>query len=53
MSKRPTLDQICASYALWGEYVDPLGLDSLEAFEAMTFRDRLDIAEGIFGIFAE
>jgi hypothetical protein len=53
MSKRPTLDQICESYALWGEYIDPLGLDTLEMFEAMTWHDRMDIAEGMFGIFAE
>jgi hypothetical protein len=53
MNKRPTLQAICESFILWGEYIDPIGLDTLEAFESMTYQDRMDIAEGMFGIFPE
>ena len=37
----PTRAEIAASFTLWGVFVDTLGLDTRERFDAMTEADRL------------
>jgi hypothetical protein len=44
-----TYRTIANSFELWGEYVDPDGLDSKEQFESMTIDDKIEIIEGCFG----
>lgn len=48
MKTKLTNEEICSSYILWGEYVDPDGIDSEEEFERMTMEQRLAIIESIF-----
>lgn len=38
---RPTYDEIAGSFALWEEYVDPLGYRSDAEFNAMSHADRM------------
>ena len=39
----PTRAEIAASFSLWGVFVDPLGVDTRQRFDAMTEADRLEI----------
>ena len=43
-------NEIAENYQLWTECVDPLGLDSEKAFDAMTIEEKLKIMEDCFGI---
>lgn len=47
--KKPTSLEIANSYALWMEYVDPSGIDSESAFNAMTIAERLEVIQSCFG----
>lgn len=40
---------IATHFDLWGQYVDPLGIDSLEEFHAMTMATKLGIIAACFG----
>ena len=44
----PTHEEICSSYMLWGEYVDPDGVDSEEEFNRMTMEQRMEIMNTCF-----
>lgn len=44
-----TYAELASEYDLWMEYVDPSGLDSEEAFEAMSMETKLKLIEGCFG----
>ena len=46
---RPTLAEIAADYALWGEYFDVDGYDSPEQWEAMSQSARLALVRHAFG----
>jgi hypothetical protein len=43
-----TLETICQDFSLWQEHIEIDGLDTKEAFESMTFDERLDIAETLY-----
>tara|TARA_R110000782_G_C14454738_1_gene372619 strand:- start:137 stop:289 length:153 start_codon:yes stop_codon:yes gene_type:complete len=43
-------NEIAENYQLWAEYVDPLGLDDKEAFDAMTTEKKLEIMKGCFSV---
>ena len=45
---KPTITEICSNYDLWETYVDPDGLDTEEAFNAMTLEDRLAFFDACF-----
>jgi len=47
--KSPTHAEIANSYALWMEYVDPSGIDSKEAFNAMSTEQKLETIKACFG----
>jgi hypothetical protein len=49
VNKIYSYDEIANSYALWGEYVDPSGLDSLEAFSAKTPEEKIAFIAACFG----
>ena len=42
--------EIAENHHLWAEYVDPLGLDDKEAFDAMTTEKKLEIMEDCFSV---
>jgi hypothetical protein len=44
-----TYAEIANSYQLWGEYVDTMGLDSEEKFDAMTEKEKIKIITECFG----
>jgi hypothetical protein len=44
MKNKPTIQQIVMSYELWGEYIDPEGIDSASKFNELTPAQRLAIA---------
>lgn len=46
---RHTYRQIATNYDLWGRYVDPQGLDTEEAFHAMTMGDKMALQATCFG----
>jgi hypothetical protein len=41
--------ELAADYRLWMEYVDPAGIDTPEAWEAMPMERRLEILTACFG----
>lgn len=43
-----TLETICQDLSLWQEHIEIDGLDTKEAFESMTFDERLDLVETLF-----
>jgi hypothetical protein len=43
-----SIQTICQSFKLWQEYIDPSGMNSKAAFDAMPMQDRIDIAETLF-----
>ncbi len=45
----PTRAEIAANFTLWGEFVDTLGLDTREQFEATTDAARLAVMADCFG----
>jgi hypothetical protein len=47
--KSPTNIEIANNYNLWMEYVDPSGLDTKEAFDAMSDAEKIAIIESCFG----
>jgi len=44
----PTLAEIAADFRLWGEYYDVDGLDTLEQWEAMGQRARLEMLQAAY-----
>ena len=42
--------EIAENHHLWAEYVDPLGLDDKETFDAMTTEKKLEIMEDCFSV---
>lgn len=38
-----TNEEIAESFKLWGEYVDPLGIDSEQDFDNMDLEEKLKI----------
>jgi hypothetical protein len=46
---RPTYDEIAGSFALWQEYIDPLGTTSEAGFNAMSHADRVAQIVETFG----
>lgn len=47
--KSYTYQQIAESYVLWMEYVDTMGLDSEEEFEAKSVADKVAFMTACFG----
>jgi hypothetical protein len=47
--KTYTYQEIAESFVLWGEYVDPSGIDTEEAFDAMTTDEKIAFQEKCFG----
>jgi len=45
----PTRAEICASFSLWGTFVDTSGLDTREQFDAMTEAAKLAFMAVCFG----
>ena len=45
----PTRAEIAESFTLWGVFVDTLGVDTRERFDAMTEADRLAVMDACFG----
>lgn len=43
-----TNEQIANSYILWGQYIDPMGLDSRENWENMSLEERINIINQCF-----
>jgi hypothetical protein len=44
-----TYEQIASDFGLWGTYVDPMGLDTEEAFNAISLSDKIGIIAYCFG----
>lgn len=49
MSRTHTYAELAADYRLWMEYIDPSGIDTPEAWEAMPIERRVEIITGCFG----
>ena len=49
MTRTYTYAEIAADYRLWIEYVDPAGVDTEAAFEAMSVEQRVAIMVEMFG----
>jgi hypothetical protein len=49
MTRTYTYAEIASNYRLWMEYVDPSGIDTPEAWEAMEMERRLEIIAACFG----
>lgn len=43
-----TYEEIASDFKLWGEYVDPDGVDSEEEFNRMTLEQRVEIIDTCF-----
>jgi hypothetical protein len=46
---KPSYEQIASDFSLWGEYVDPQGLDSLSKFESMSTAEKIEFQVKCFG----
>jgi hypothetical protein len=44
-----THNEIAENFELWGQYVDPDGIDTREAFEAMSVPEKVKMIETMFG----
>lgn len=44
-----TYEDIATNYDLWATYVDPIGLDTKEIFDAANIEDKLEIISYCFG----
>lgn len=49
MKKTYSYNEIAANFDLWEEYVDPDGLMTEDAFDALSLEERLQIMEECFG----
>lgn len=48
MKAELTYEEIASDFKLWGEYVDPDGVDSEEEFNRMTLEQRVEIIDTLF-----
>lgn len=46
---KPTYKQIAEDFRLWGEYVDPSGLDSEADFDTLSIEDKISMEVRMFG----
>lgn len=49
MTRTHTYAELAADYRLWMEYIDPSGIDTPEAWDAMPIERRVEIITGCFG----
>ena len=49
MTRTYTYAEIAADYRLWMEYIDPSGIDTTEAWEAMPIERRIEIITACLG----